>query len=134
MHDAICDECGRNCQVPFRPSGDKPIYCSDCFEKKGGRESNRPSWRDSGNRNFDDRDRGRPSQGNISDPNTSRLVEKIEILNTKLETIIKLLSSAGEKKSAKAKGKKEKNKKSKPKKRTKTKVYSSVKNKASAST
>jgi len=35
MHDAICDECGRECQVPFRPSGEKPIYCSSCFEKQG---------------------------------------------------------------------------------------------------
>ena len=34
LHDAVCDECGKNCQVPFRPSGGKPIYCSDCFEKK----------------------------------------------------------------------------------------------------
>ena len=25
MHDAICDECGKECKVPFRPSGDKPI-------------------------------------------------------------------------------------------------------------
>ena len=43
MHDAVCDECGRDCQVPFRPSGDKPIYCSSCFEKRdnGGRDDNR---------------------------------------------------------------------------------------------
>ena len=120
MHDAVCDECGRNCQVPFRPSGDKPIYCSDCFEKKGGRESNRPSWRGSGRPNVD-----------VSDRSTSQLIEKIEILNTKLETIIKLLSSTGEKKLAKAKGWTEKKRKSKPKKRAKTKVYSSVKNKPS---
>ena len=36
MHDAVCDECKRPCQVPFRPSGDKPIYCKDCFNKRGG--------------------------------------------------------------------------------------------------
>ncbi len=35
MHDAVCDECGKECQVPFRPSGEKPIYCSSCFEKQG---------------------------------------------------------------------------------------------------
>ena len=38
MHDAVCDECGRKCQVPFRPTGDKPVYCSDCFGERGGRE------------------------------------------------------------------------------------------------
>lgn len=46
MHDAVCDECGKDCKVPFRPSGDKPIYCSDCFERHDnssdrGRDSNR---------------------------------------------------------------------------------------------
>ncbi len=40
MFDAVCDECGNNCKVPFRPSGDKPIYCSNCFETKGGRSRN----------------------------------------------------------------------------------------------
>ena len=41
MFDAVCDQCGKDCRVPFRPSGDKPIYCSDCFESKrdeGGRD------------------------------------------------------------------------------------------------
>jgi CxxC-x17-CxxC domain-containing protein len=112
LHDAVCDECGKDCQVPFRPSGDKPIYCSECFEKKGGRESNRPNWRGSRSRNFDDRDRGSSSQNNISDRSTSQLIEKIEILNTKLETIINLLSSVGEKKSGSVEGRTEKNKKS----------------------
>ena len=36
MNDAICDECKRPCQVPFRPSGDKPVYCKNCFDKRGG--------------------------------------------------------------------------------------------------
>lgn len=34
MHKAVCDECHKSCEVPFRPSGDKPIYCSDCFSSK----------------------------------------------------------------------------------------------------
>lgn len=36
MFDAVCDKCGKDCKVPFRPSGDKPVFCSDCFEKKEG--------------------------------------------------------------------------------------------------
>jgi CxxC-x17-CxxC domain-containing protein len=36
MHKATCDDCGRRCEVPFRPSGDKPIFCSDCFGKGDG--------------------------------------------------------------------------------------------------
>lgn len=36
MHKAVCADCGKNCEVPFKPTGDKPIYCSSCFESKGG--------------------------------------------------------------------------------------------------
>lgn len=53
MHDATCDDCGRKCQVPFRPTGDKPIYCSDCFGEHGGGSDR--SERRGGNRSFGDR-------------------------------------------------------------------------------
>jgi CxxC-x17-CxxC domain-containing protein len=33
MHDVKCDKCGKQCQVPFKPTGDKPVYCSDCFRQ-----------------------------------------------------------------------------------------------------
>jgi CxxC-x17-CxxC domain-containing protein len=31
MFSATCSSCGREALVPFRPSGAKPVYCSDCF-------------------------------------------------------------------------------------------------------
>ncbi len=31
MFSATCASCGREAQVPFRPNGTKPVYCSDCF-------------------------------------------------------------------------------------------------------
>ena len=40
MFSAVCDECGKDCKVPFKPSSDKPIYCSDCFEKKNPKVDN----------------------------------------------------------------------------------------------
>ncbi|MBM2824978.1 MAG: hypothetical protein HW402_642 [Dehalococcoidales bacterium] len=30
---AVCAECGKETQVPFEPSGEKPVYCSDCYRK-----------------------------------------------------------------------------------------------------
>ena len=33
MHDAVCSDCGQQTQVPFKPSGDRPVYCRDCFQK-----------------------------------------------------------------------------------------------------
>lgn len=31
MHKATCTDCGKGCEVPFRPSGDKPVLCSNCL-------------------------------------------------------------------------------------------------------
>ena len=33
MFDVTCDQCGVRTQVPFKPSGDKPVYCRDCFRR-----------------------------------------------------------------------------------------------------
>ena len=34
MFPAVCGECGKATQVPFKPRGDRPVYCSDCFAKR----------------------------------------------------------------------------------------------------
>ncbi len=34
MYTATCSSCGREARVPFRPSGSKPVYCSDCFSAR----------------------------------------------------------------------------------------------------
>ena len=31
MFPAVCAQCGKETQVPFKPSGDRPVYCNDCF-------------------------------------------------------------------------------------------------------
>ena len=71
MFDVVCSNCGKNCQVPFRPTGDKPVYCSDCFEKMGGRgDSRRP-------------------QSTGADQNKAQF----EALNAKLDKILALLET-----------------------------------------
>ena len=35
MHPVVCAECGKDTTVPFRPRGDRPVYCSDCFRRQG---------------------------------------------------------------------------------------------------
>ena len=81
MHKAVCDECGQNCEVPFKPSGDKPIYCSSCFESKGGGGSNRSS------RTF-----GGSSYGKQDNTN-KQLLEQVSSLNKKLDRILRVLES-----------------------------------------
>lgn len=36
MHKATCDECKQECEVPFKPNKDKPVYCKDCYKKRKG--------------------------------------------------------------------------------------------------
>jgi CxxC-x17-CxxC domain-containing protein len=62
MFDATCSKCGKSCQVPFKPTGTKPVLCSECFGNS-----------DSGNR----------SGGNS---------EQLNQINAKLDKIIAILS------------------------------------------
>ncbi len=36
MHSATCDSCNKRCEVPFKPNGKKPVFCSNCFVKDSG--------------------------------------------------------------------------------------------------
>jgi CxxC-x17-CxxC domain-containing protein len=31
MFDAVCAQCGTSTTVPFKPRGDRPVYCRACF-------------------------------------------------------------------------------------------------------
>lgn len=34
MHKAVCSECGQECEVPFKPTEGKPVFCKECFRKR----------------------------------------------------------------------------------------------------
>ena len=36
MFDAVCAECGKPTKGPFQPRNDRPVYCSECFQKHKG--------------------------------------------------------------------------------------------------
>ena len=31
MFDAVCAQCNAATMLPFKPRGDRPVYCRDCF-------------------------------------------------------------------------------------------------------
>ncbi|MCK5290754.1 MAG: hypothetical protein KAR39_01915 [Thermoplasmata archaeon] len=33
MHKATCSDCKQECEVPFKPTQGKPVYCRECFQK-----------------------------------------------------------------------------------------------------
>ncbi|MFA6428228.1 MAG: CxxC-x17-CxxC domain-containing protein [Candidatus Buchananbacteria bacterium] len=55
MHEAVCSECGQTCEVPFKPTGDKPVYCNNCFKGKDAGSSSRFGGRDFGKDSFQDK-------------------------------------------------------------------------------
>lgn len=65
---AICDKCHKECEVPFKPTSDKPIFCNDCFGKEAKGSSNR------------------------SGASSEQYVKQFEMLNAKLDSILNLLS------------------------------------------
>lgn len=90
MHKATCSDCNKNCEVPFRPTGDKPVFCSDCFKNK--EDNNSRNFRGGGdNRGFDKRN----SQPRFDDNrNTENYKAQFEQLNIKLDSILKILIPA----------------------------------------
>ena len=84
MHKAVCSECGKNCEVPFEPTGSKPVFCSECFEKKGGKDDSR---------RFQDRGPRRPDFGRRDEPRPQNN-EQFEAINRKLDKILEMLTVA----------------------------------------
>jgi len=36
MHKATCADCGKECEVPFKPKEARPVYCKECVSKRKG--------------------------------------------------------------------------------------------------
>lgn len=99
MHKAVCDECHKSCEVPFRPSGDKPIYCNECF---GGKKENndRGPRRDFGNdrprREFD---RPAPSFSKSVAPAGDDMKNYFREINVKLDRLTSAIEKLAQGKS-----------------------------------
>ncbi|MBN2352474.1 MAG: hypothetical protein JXD23_07885 [Spirochaetales bacterium] len=105
VFDAVCDQCGRSCTVPFKPTGSRPVLCKQCFKGES----------DSGPKRFGGKDRGRPSfrnqdrdfrKGGERQPDLKGLERQMRDINRKLDLILESLAPAEPKKKKKAGGKK----------------------------
>lgn len=93
MTKTTCSNCGKECEVPFKPTGSKPVYCNDCFKSRGGGDRGRSDDRGSRGRSFGNGDRS-PAQPQYG--------EQFTALNTKLDEILKLLGKSTPPKKPKA--------------------------------
>jgi len=84
MFKTICSSCGKDCEVPFKPFGNKPVFCSNCFGKNN---------EGSGTRRFEDRSFNKPrfEDRNNRPPQES---EQYNLLNAKLDKILAILTSS----------------------------------------
>jgi CxxC-x17-CxxC domain-containing protein len=91
LYKVTCDECGKECQVPFRPTAGKPIYCDDCFGKKKGMKSNY-------------------STNEITEK-YKKMENQMNLMHTKLDQILNFLQPVDEKKIISEEPKKKEDKK-----------------------
>lgn len=88
-YEAVCNECHKTCEVPFRPNGKKPVYCSNCFKGKEDTSRTYGPSRESGNR-------ARPSfrnDRNETSEDGDNLKRQFTILNTKLDKLINVIET-----------------------------------------
>jgi len=98
MHKAVCDECHNSCEVPFRPSGDKPIYCNDCFSSKRGNDDRGPR-KDFGGDRAPRRDFDRPAPSfskptQTSAPVSDDVKKQLSEMNSKLDRLINAIEKS----------------------------------------
>jgi len=34
FYKSVCSDCGKECELPFRPKRDRPVYCQECLAKR----------------------------------------------------------------------------------------------------
>lgn len=57
-HEVTCANCGKQTTVPFKPTGDRPVYCRDCFAQKAPPRRDGGGFRSGGDRRSGGGDRG----------------------------------------------------------------------------
>ncbi len=87
MHQAVCNQCGKSCEVPFRPTSGKPVYCNVCF---GGKKEVRS---DRGGDRFPQKSFDAYKAPVKTDDEMKR---QFDMLNAKLDKIIKTLEEKKE--------------------------------------
>src|SRR3989339_2000794 len=91
MHDATCSKCGQNCQVPFKPNGSRPIFCSNCFKNEGAPTPSRFAPKSFNNFSKPQSSIG-SSVSNSGGNNSGITRDQFDTLISKLDKIINLMS------------------------------------------
>jgi CxxC-x17-CxxC domain-containing protein len=83
LYKAECSNCHATCEVPFRPNGMKPVFCSNCFKRDDARDQGpRPHGRDFGPRR---------EQAPRPDTRIDDLKRQLTQIEAKLDTLTRLI-------------------------------------------
>ncbi|MEI7719883.1 MAG: CxxC-x17-CxxC domain-containing protein [bacterium] len=90
LFSATCSQCHKPCEVPFRPSSERPVFCRDCFNSRDTSErsfSGKPSYpsRTPYGKNQDQR----PTTSTPT--HTNELAQQIDAINKKLDALMRLV-------------------------------------------
>ena len=92
MHRTTCDHCGKDCEVPFKPTSGKPIYCSSCFDKNQNRDQKKFGY-ERADKKFGVGDSRRKDYNSEKVGNSDHLKKEIAQLNEKLDKILGILNA-----------------------------------------
>lgn len=96
MFAATCAECKKSCEVPFRPTDSKPVFCNDCFRSKGESFSGGFKQRDKGSWSDKSPKREYTSHNGASTDNKKidDLKRQIELAHNKLDRLILIVNNS----------------------------------------
>lgn len=81
LFKVICSKCGKECEVPFKPTNNKPIFCRECFKKPEGYQS----------RDFEPKKEEKTANLDELNGRFDGLEERFDELDEKLTKILNLL-------------------------------------------
>ena len=89
VFQAICDQCNKACDVPFKPTGSKPVLCNACYnkdkftdQKRARGRMERPAFGDRPRSDYDSRG---ASKGN------DQVSAQLRMINDKLDIILRAI-------------------------------------------
>jgi CxxC-x17-CxxC domain-containing protein len=88
--EATCDSCHKSCQIPFKPTSNKPVYCDSCFRDNksddfAGSRPERKSFRSDNRR--EDRGYNNDFRGARQDNKSDEILAEISKLNDKIDKL-----------------------------------------------
>jgi CxxC-x17-CxxC domain-containing protein len=104
LFSATCSDCRKPCEVPFRPSGDKPVYCKECFMKRRGGSPQADGRREGGGRDFGKRGASLPFSSAPQGAGVflDTLKRQMDALSVKLDIVLARMGGDGSRAKASA--------------------------------